>query len=422
MSMAHAWPYEWKIGLRYLRSEHRSGFVSFVASMSVLGLTLGVAVLIVVMSVLNGFEKELRGRMLVVTSHATLSGVDGEITDWRAKQAMAASAAGVRAVMPYIESRGLLANGRRVAGASVRGVLPEEEAKTLGLGSRMTSGSLNDLQAGQYRIILGSALAAELGVKRGDSVVLMAPEGSVTPAGFEPRKRRFAVSGIFESGMYEYDRGLAVIHMSDAARLYRMGDGITGLRLALDDPFAAPQLVRRVARAIDFSGNGYFVGDWTHDHAVFFSSIEQTKTMMFFILMILVVVAAINLVATLVMIVKEKQTDIAILRTMGAAPANVLRIFAVQGAIIGLVGTAAGTLLGWLVSVNFEAIIHGIEAVLGIKFLDAAVYFMSDLPAEVHRGDVLQVSLVTLLLAALATIYPAWRASRTMPAEALRHD
>ena len=309
-----------------------------------------------------------------------------------------------------------------MAGALVRGVLPEEEAKAVGLGSRMTSGSLDELQAGQYRIILGSALAAELGVKRGDSVVLMTPEGSVTPAGFEPRKRRFAVTGIFESGMYEYDRGLAITHMSDAAKLYRLGESVTGLRLSLDDPFEAPKLVRRVASAIDYSGNGYYVNDWSHDHAVFFSSIEQTKTMMFFILMILVVVATINLVATLVMIVKEKQTDIAILRTMGAAPGDVLRMFVVQGALIGLVGTAAGTLLGWLIAANFESIIHGIESLFGIKFLDAAVYFMSDLPAQVNLGDVLQVVLVTLLLSAVATIYPAWRASRTLPAEALRHD
>jgi lipoprotein-releasing system permease protein len=253
-------------------------------------------------------------------------------------------------------------------------------------------------------------------------VVLIAPEGSVTPAGFETRKRRFAVTGIFDSGMYEYDRGLAIIHMTDAQKLYRLGESVTGLRLALTDPFVAPQLVRRVARAIDFSGNGYYVNDWTHDHAVLFSSIEQTKSMMFFILMILVLVAAINLVATLVMIVKEKQTDIAILRTMGAAPADVLRMFVVPGALIGLVGTVAGTLLGWLVAFNFEAIIHGIEGVFRVKFLDAAVYFMSDLPAEVHLGDVLQVSLLTLLLSAVATIYPAWRASRTLPAEALRHD
>jgi lipoprotein-releasing system permease protein len=415
-------PYEWMIGTRYLRSTHRSGFVSFVASMSVIGLALGVAVLIVVLSVLNGFERELRGRMLVVTSHATISGLDGEVTDWQTKQAEASRISGIRAAAPFIESRGLLANGRRVAGAVVRGVLPGEEAKALGLGSRLTAGSLNDLVAGQYRIILGGALASELGVKPGDSVVLMAPEGSMTPAGFEPRKRRFKVAGIFESGMYEYDRGLSLIHMSDAAKLYRMGDRVTGLRLTVTDPFLAPRLVRDAARAIDFDGRGYYISDWTRDHAVFFRSIELTKSMMFFILLILVVVAAINLVATLVMIVKEKQTDIAILRTMGAAPANVLRMFVVQGALIGLFGTLAGALFGCLVALNFEAIIHGIEGLFGVKFLDASVYLMSDLPTEVRAGDVLQVTLVTLLLSAVATIYPAWRASRTLPAEALRHD
>jgi lipoprotein-releasing system permease protein len=234
--------------------------------------------------------------------------------------------------------------------------------------------------------------------------------------------RRFLVSGIFESGMYEYDRGLALIHMSDAARLYRLGDNVTGLRLALEDPFAAPRIVREVARDIDFDGNGYFVTDWTRDHAVFFRSIELTKSMMFFILLILVVVAAINLVAMLVMIVKEKQTDIAILRTIGAAPVNVLRAFLLQGALIGLVGTAAGALLGWLIANNVQDIVHAIERAFDVRFLDASVYYMSDLPSEVRLGDVLQVSLVALLLAALATIYPAWRAARTMPAEALRHD
>jgi lipoprotein-releasing system permease protein len=415
-------PYEWLIGTRYLRSAHRSGFVSFVASMSVMGLALGVAVLIVVLSVLNGFEQELRNRMLTVTSHATITGIDGEIADWRSKEATAAREPGVKAAVPYIESRGLLANGQRVAGSVVRGVLPEEEKNAVGLGSHMTAGSLDDLEAGRYRIILGSALAIELGVKVGQSVVLMAPEGDVTPAGFEPRKRRFTVTGIFDSGMYEFDRGLALVHMNDAAKLYRLGSNVTGIRLALEDPFLAPMLVRTVARAIDVSGNGYFVSDWTRDHAMFFRSVELTKSMMFFILLILVVVAAINLVATLVMIVKEKQADIAILRTIGAAPNNVLKMFLVQGALIGLVGTAAGAFLGWLIAVNFPAIIHGIESTFGVQFLDASVYLMSDLPTDVQAGDVLQVSLVTLLLTALATIYPAWRAARTLPAEALRHD
>jgi lipoprotein-releasing system permease protein len=415
-------PYEWLIGVRYLRSAHRSGFVSFVASMSVLGLSLGVAVLIVVLSVLNGFESELRNRILAVTAHATITGVDGAIPDWRARQATAAQEPGVKAAVPFIESRGLLANGQRVSGALVRGVLPEEEVKAIGLGSRMTSGSLSDLAAGKYRVVLGSALAEEPGVKLGQTVVLMAPEGSATPAGFAPRMRRFTVAGIFDSGMYEYDRGLALIHMTDAARLYQMGDDITGLRLALDDPFLAHMLVRTVARAIDVSGGGYFVSDWTRDHLNFFRNIELTKSMMFFILLILVVVAAINLIATLVMIVKEKQTDIAILRTLGAAPVNVLRMFLVQGALIGLVGTVAGALLGWLLSLYFPAMLHAIESAFGVQFLDASVYLMNDLPTDVKFADVLKVSLVTLVLTAAATIYPAWRASRTLPAEALRHD
>jgi lipoprotein-releasing system permease protein len=416
--------YEWLIGIRYLRSKHRSGFVSFVAVMSVIGLALGVTVLIVVLSVLNGFERELRSRMLSVTSHATVSGLDGFIADWRSKQERAARVPGVKAAVPFIESRGLIANGQRVAGAMVRGILPEEEVKAVGLGQRLktSSSSFSDLAAGKYRVILGSALAAELGVSEGQSVVLMAPEGSATPAGFAPRMRRFTVIAIFESGMYEYDRGLALVHMADAARLYRYGDGITGLRLALDDPFRAPALVRTVAREIDVDNTGYFVSDWTRDHANFFRAIELTKSMMFFILLILIVVAAINLVATLVMIVKEKQTDIAILRTMGAAPGNVLHMFLVQGAIIGLVGTLAGALLGCLLAVNFLPILHAIESTFGIQFLDAAVYSMSDLPTEVQARDVLQVCVVTLLLAALATVYPAWRASRTLPAEALRHD
>jgi lipoprotein-releasing system permease protein len=250
----------------------------------------------------------------------------------------------------------------------------------------------------------------------------MTPEGSATPAGFVPRQRRFTVAGIFESGMYEYDRGLALTHMSDAAKMYRLGERITGIRLALDDPFAAPSLVRDVARNIDFEGDGFFVSDWTRDHATLFRGIELTKSMMFFILLILVVVASINLVATLVMIVKEKQTDIAILRTIGAAPVNVLRMFLVQGAIIGLVGTVAGALLGWIISMNFEVIIKFIEKMAEIQFLDAAVYSMSDLPSEVQLHDVVKVTLVTLALTAAATIYPAWRASRTMPAEALRHE
>jgi lipoprotein-releasing system permease protein len=390
--------------------------------MSVAGLALGVAVLIVVMSVLNGFETEIRSRMLAVTSHATITGVEGEIANWRKAQSDAARMPNVAAVVPFIEVRGLLANGRRVAGAAVRGIVPEEEVRAVGLGARMTQGKLEDLAPAKFQIILGSALAKELDVEVGDKVVLMAPEATATPAGLMPRTKRFTVSGIFDSGMYEYDRGLALLHMQDAARLYRLGDAVTGLRLSLDDLFQAPKTVRQVATEIDYDGGGFFVSDWTRDHAVFFRSIELTKSLMFFIQLILVIVAAINLVATLVMIVKEKQADIAILRAMGAAPKNVLRMFLVQGAIIGLVGTAVGALLGWVLSLNVTRVVHAIENTFGIQFLDASVYMMSDLPSEVRLGDVLTVSLSTLALAALATIYPAWRAARTMPAEALRSE
>lgn len=414
--------YEHLIGVRYLRSQNRSGLVSFVASMSVLGLALGIAVLIVVLSVLNGFESELRSRMLAVTSHATITGLEGAIPNWRAAREVAARTPGVKAAVPFVESRGLLANGQRVAGSVVRGVLPQEESRAVGISNALTSGKLADLVPGAYHIILGSALAQELDARVGSTVVLMTPEGTVTPAGFAPRMKRFTVSGIFASGMYEYDRGLALIHMTDAAKLYRLADDVTGIRLALEDPFAAPHLVRVVANSIDDSGRGFYISDWTRDHAVFFRSIQDTKTMMFFILIILVIVAAINLVATLVMIVKEKQTDIAILRTMGSGPRNVLEMFVVQGALIGFVGTVAGALLGWLLALNVTSIVHGVERLFGVQFLDPSVYLMSDLPSEVHFADVLRVATVALVLSALATIYPAWRASRTLPAEALRHD
>jgi lipoprotein-releasing system permease protein len=412
--------YELLIGTRYLRSTHRRGFVSFVALMSVCGLMLGVATLIVVLSVMNGFERELRSRILAVTSHATITGLSGPLSDWRALQQKVHSAPGVQAVVPFVESQAMLANGQLMAGASVRGVLPQEEAQATGLAQRITSGSLNALSSGSYNIILGSALAHELQVGVGGMVQVIAPEGSATPAGLEVRQRRFRVVGLFESGMYEFDRGLALTSMDDAARLFRTGDGVTGLRLAFDNPLRAPTLVRTVA--LSLGGPGYYVSDWTQDHATFFRSIEVTKSMLFMILLMLVAVAAFNIVATLVMIVKEKQTDIAILRTLGAAPRNVLLTFAVQGVLIGLAGTLGGAVLGQLVANNLESLVRGLEHLLGTKFLDARVYFMSDLPAYVEGMDVLKVCAVALVLCVLATLYPAWRAARTAPAEALRHE
>jgi lipoprotein-releasing system permease protein len=411
--------YEWLIATRYLRSTHRRGFVSFVALMSVLGLMLGIAVLIVVLSVMNGFERELRIRMLSVTANATLEGLDGTLTDWRAAQAAALREPGVISAAPYVEEQAMLAHGQRVIGTEVRGVIPAQERRTTGLAQRLTAGRIEDLTPGSYHIVLGSALAQDLGAAVGDSVVLIAPQGTPTPSGIEPRMRRFFVSGIFHSGMYEYDNALALVNLSDAERLYALGDRVTGVRLALQDPFRAPQTVRALAIAL---GGGFYVSDWTKKNVNLFRSIEITKTMMFVILLMIVAVAAFNIIATLVMIVKEKQSDIAILRTLGSGPRNVLTAFVLQGALIGLAGTALGAGLGILVAHNVEFLVHLLEHLLGTRFLDPRVYNMSDLPAYVEWTDVLKVCAVAFLLCALATLYPSWRASRTQPAEALRHD
>jgi len=411
--------YEWLVGTRYLRSGHRRGFLSFITGISVVGLALGVAVLLVVMSVMNGFESELRSRILTVTSHATLMGLDGPLPDWRLAQQRATATPGVIGSAPYIEDRAMLAAGQHLAGSQLRGIDPAQEKAIVGIGRTLTAGSLDDLQAGSYRIVLGEALARELQVTVGGRVVVVVPKGTVTPVGIEPRKKTFVVAGIFRSGMYEYDRGLALVHVADAARLYQLGDAVTGVRLALADPLRAPAMVRQLA--VDLGG-GYYVSDWTRIHANFFRSIEMTKSMLFIILSMIVAIAAFNIVATLVMVVKEKESDIAILRTLGAGPRNILRIFAVQGVAIGLSGVAAGIGLGALLSFNLERIVHLLEKITGMRFLDAKVYFMSDLPAQVQLGDVFKVALVALLLCLLATIYPAWRASRVLPAEALRHD
>ena len=412
-------PYEWLIGTRYLRSTHRRGFVSFVALMSVLGLMLGVATLLVVLSVMNGFERELRTRILSVTSHATLTGFGETLTDWQAVQRRALEQPGVEAAVPYVEAQALLAHAGKTVGASIRGVLPDEERKATGFASHLMAGRLEDLTAGQYRVILGSALARALDAQVGDSVIVITPSGTATPSGIFPRTRRFKVSGVFESGMYEYDRGLALVDMTDAAVLYRMGDKVSGIRLAVQDPFQAPTTVRQLALAL---GGNFLVTDWTMIHSNFFKSIQTTKTMMFVILLMIVAVAAFNIVATLVMIVKEKQSDIAILRTLGAGPRNVLAAFAIQGVMIGLAGTAAGAALGTVLARHLQGIIDAVQRLFGVQFMDASVYFMNELPAYVEPTDVVQICSVAFLLCVLATIYPAWRASRTAPADALRHE
>ena len=412
-------PYEWLIGTRYLRSTHRRGFVSFVAIVSVLGLALGVATLIVVLSVMNGFQREIRARILSVSSHATMMGLEGNLSNWQTIQQEVLKQPGVVAAAPYIEEQAMLANGAHIDGAIVRGVLPKQETTTDGLSQRVIAGKFSDLQQGQYNTILGSALAKDLDVHVGGSVVLIAPDGIATPTGVVPRMRRFRVVGIVESGVYEIDRGLALVEMTDAARLFRLNDRVTGLRLALKDPQRAPATVRAVAKAL---GGNFYVKDWTMDHEIFFRSIESMKKMMFIILFMIVGVAAFNIVATLVMIVKEKQTDIAILRTLGAGPPNILFTFAVQGVLIGLGGTVLGAILGKVLSDHLGTIVGALERLFDTQFIDARVYFISDLPTYVEGSDVLQICGVAFVLCALATIYPAWRASRTAPAQALRHE
>jgi lipoprotein-releasing system permease protein len=411
--------FEVLIGLRYLRSGQQRGFLSFITLISMLGLMLGVAVLLVVMSVMNGFERELRTRILAVTSHATLMGLEGPLLNWRDAQSLAQKTAGVLQAVPYIEEKGMLAAEKHLAGVQLRGIDPLRELPSLGLGAAMTAGSLQELKAGAYRIILGETLATELRVGVGGSVVLITPEGAVTPTGIVPRMKRFTVVGIFRSGMYEYDRGLALVHIQDAARLYRLGEAVTGVRLTLADPLQAPAAVRQLAVTL---GGGYYVSDWTRIHPNFFRSIQMTKSMLFVILSMIVAIAAFNIVATLVMVVKDKQGDIAILRTLGAAPKNILAVFALQGSSIGMIGVGLGLLLGTLLARNLEQLVHGLEQLTGQRFLDAKVYFMSDLPAQVQWGDVWKVAVVAIVLCLLATIYPAWRASRIAPAEALRHD
>ena len=414
-----ALPYELLIGLRYTRAKRRNHFISFISMISMLGIGLGVAALIVVLSVMNGFQKELRTRILGVASHIEIVGINGELPDWASVSAQAGKHPEVRASAPFVQSQGMFTFDGGVKGAMVRGIIPEMEDRVADFRKTIKSGSLDDLKPGEFGVVLGADLARSLRVFTGDKVTLIAPQGSVTPAGVIPRMKSFKVVGIFEVGMFEYDSGLALINLQDAQTLYQMGDQVSGIRLKVDDLFQAPRIARELVGYIDADA---YLSDWTKSHANFFRAVAIEKTMMFIILSLIVAVAAFNLVSTLVMAVTDKQADIAILRTLGARPLSIMGIFVVQGALVGFIGLGLGVVGGIALALNVDVVVPFIENVFGIHFLDKSVYYISDLPSELLWSDVWGVTGISFVLALLATLYPSWRASRVNPAEALRYE
>ena len=412
-------PYELYAGLRYTRAKRRNHFISFISLASMLGIAIGVTALITVLSVMNGFEKELRVRILGMASHATISALRGGLEDWQGVAKLAEHNPEIESIAPSVEGEGMLKAGTDLTGTLLRGVLPEEEAKVSEIAQKMKVGKLSDLVAGEYRIVLGKELAQTLGVDVGDKVDLMIPQASVTPAGVLPRFRRFTVSGVFSVGMYEFDRGLVLIHLADAQALYRMGSDVTGVRLKLHDLFKAPQVSRELAGELP---GIYYVSDWTRQHANFFRAVKTEKMVMFIILSLIVGVAAFNIVSTLVMVVQDKQADIAILRTLGATPRSIMAIFMVQGSIIGIVGTALGVVGGVALALNVPVLVPLLESLTNQQFLSPDVYYISDLPSDLKMSDVLRIGALSLTLGLLSTLYPAYRASRTQPAEALRYE
>lgn len=407
------------VGLRYTRAKRRTRFISFITLTSILGIALGVTALITVLSVMNGFEAELRERILGMTSHTTISGYYGDLKNWQELDQQVKDRPHVEGSAPFVRGQVMINADRRVSGTLLRGVLPEFEPRVSEIADKMQSGAITDLAPGKFGIILGAELANYLGVIPGDKVTVISPQINSTPAGILPRLRRFTVTGVFEVGMYEYDRNMAIIHLDDAAKLFRMGDAVSGLRLKLDDLFNAPEISRSLAK--EFVGS-YRVSDWTKAHSNFFRAIKTEKRVMFIILLLIVAVAAFNIVSTLVMVVTDKQGDIAIMRTQGLSPGSVMGIFIVLGAIIGVVGTLLGMVGGVLLALNVETIVPAIEEFFSVQFLAADVYYINDLPSKLDWSDVYQISIMAFTLSLLATLYPAWQASKVNPAEVLRYE
>ena len=415
-------PYEWQVGWRYTRAGRagrRNGFISFISGVSMLGIALGVAALIIVLSVMNGFQKEVRDRMLSVIAHIEVFDAAGAaLPDWRATAAEARKNPQVQGAAPFVSAQALVARGDDMRGAVVRGISPAEEASVTALAARLRDTTFARLQPGAWNIVLGVELARLLGVHEGDKVTIIAPGGQVTPAGVVPRLKQFTVVGTFDTGHYEYDSALALIHIDDAERLFRV-EGPTGVQLRLKDVHEARNVGAQLAASM---GNGVIVRDWTRTNRNWFDAVQVEKRLMFIILTLIVAVAAFNLVSTLVMTVTDKRADIAILRTLGASPRSIMGIFIVQGAAAGIIGTGVGVALGLLVAFNIDVIVPAIERALGVAFLPGSIYVISRMPSEPLASDIVPIALISLVLAFLATLYPSWRASRVNPAEALRYE
>ncbi len=412
-------PYELFIGLRYTRAKRRNHFISFISLISMLGMGLGVMALIVVLSVMNGFQKDIRARMLGASPHLEVVADGGRMDNWQAVLNRVTQNPQVLAAAPYVEGQGMLSYGQSVQGVMVRGIDAARETAITELSNKVKLGKLTDLRSTEFGIVLGSDLARTLGVHMGEKVMLIAPQGSITPAGMMPRLKQFRIVGIFEIGMAPYDNSLALININDAQKLFQLGGAITGISAKLGDIDKAPDVAARLQSQLPA---GFYANDWTHQNSNYFSAVQMEKKMMFIILSLIVAVAAFNIVSTLVMAVTDKQADIAILRTLGASPRSIMKIFIVQGVVIGLIGTLAGTLCGVLLAENLNVVVPFIEHLFGVHFLAKDVYYINELPSDLRYPEVLLVSGLSFLISIMATLYPSYRASKTQPAEALRYE
>lgn len=412
-------PYELFIGLRYTRAKRRNHFISFISLISMLGMGLGVMALIVVLSVMNGFQKEIRARMLGASPHLEVVADGGRLNNSQSILDKVAQHPQVSAAAPYVAGQGMLSFGQSVQGVMVRGIDPAKETSITDLSNKIKAGALEDLRSGEFGIVLGVDLARALGVRLGEKIMLITPQGQITPAGMMPRLKQFRIVGIFEIGMAPYDNNLALINIGDAQKLFQLGDAVTGISAKLSNIDLAPQVSREIQRELP---DALYANDWTHQNSNYFRAVQMEKKMMFIILSLIVAVAAFNIVSTLVMAVTDKQADIAILRTLGASPRSIMKIFIVQGVVIGLIGTLAGSISGIALALNLNVVVPFIEHLFGVQFLAKDVYYISELPSDLRYPEVMLVTGISFIISLLATLYPSYRASKTQPAEALRYE